>query len=94
MRLASDHPPLSRKLTGDSEEGSLFAYQLSKAKTLVDPDLDNLLVVNSFNEWHEDTQIEPAIGELTNLPDEMTQGVYYEGYGELYLNLLRENTLD
>jgi hypothetical protein len=93
VRFASDHPPLSRKLSETSTEGSLFAYQLNKAKLLVDPAVDNLLVVNSFNEWHEDTQIEPATGETTNAPFNLTQGVYYEGYGELYLNLLRQWTI-
>ena len=81
------------KLNADSDEGSLFSYQISKAKELVDPQVDNLLVVNSFNEWHEDTQIEPAVGSRTNSPFNMTQGVFYEGYGELYLNLLREGTI-
>lgn len=93
VRPEANHPPLSRRLTENSAPGSLFSYQLSKAKNLVDPQVDNLLVVNSFNEWHEDTQIEPAAGELTNLPLNLTEGVYYEGYGELYLDLLREATL-
>ena len=93
VRYSKNHPPLSRKLTSNSDFGSLFAYQLSKAKLLVDPGVDNLLLVNSFNEWHEDTQIEPATGPTTNAPFNMTQGLYYEGYGELYLNLLREGTL-
>lgn len=92
VRLEADHPPLSRKLTETSEEGSLFAYQLSKAKALVDPEVDNLLVVNSFNEWHEDTQIEPAFGGRTNLPLNLTKGVYYEGYADLYLEVLRKST--
>jgi glycoprotein endo-alpha-1,2-mannosidase len=93
VRPEKNHPPLSRKLTANSADGSLFAYQLSKATRLVDPQVDNLLVVNSFNEWHEDTQIEPVVGERTNLPLNRTDGVYYEGYGELYLDLLREATL-
>lgn len=93
VRIEANHPPMSRKLTEDGAEGSLFAYQISKAKPLVDSEVDNLIVVNSFNEWHEDTQIEPAIGERTNLPFELTQGVYYEGYGDLYLEILRKSTL-
>jgi glycoprotein endo-alpha-1,2-mannosidase len=94
VRLASNHPPLSRRLTADGEEGSLFRYQLQKAKPLVDGRVDKLLMVNSFNEWHEDTQIEPALGEPTTLPEVLTGGMEYSGYGELYLNLLRESTLN
>jgi hypothetical protein len=55
VRIESDHPPLSRRLSADAEEGSLFWYQLSKALPLVDPEVDNMILVNSFNEWHEDT---------------------------------------
>jgi len=93
VRFAKNHPPLSRRLSETLPEGSLFVYQLSKAKALVDTSVDNLLVVNSFNEWHEDTQIEPAVGATTNTPFNLTHGVFYEGYGELYLNLLRQWTI-
>ena len=92
VRLYKDNIGLSRRLTPDSEPGTLFAAQLQQARYLVDSGIHNLLMVNSFNEWHEDSQIEPAIGEPTNLPVEMTSGNTYEGYGELYLNLLRTAT--
>jgi glycoprotein endo-alpha-1,2-mannosidase len=92
VRLQGNHPPLSRSLTSDSEQGSLFSYTIQKAKKLVDPKIDNLLLVNSFNEWHEDSQIEPTMGEPTTFPEILTGGVEYIGYGELYLNLLREGT--
>jgi hypothetical protein len=55
VRLTSNHPPLSRRLSATDEEGSLFWYQLTKALPLVDPEVDNMILVNSFNEWHEDT---------------------------------------
>jgi hypothetical protein len=93
IRFQRNNLPLSRKLTSDSAEGSLFAHQLAKAKELVDPKVHNLLVINSFNQWHEDTQIEPFVGVSTNMPNNITKGVYYEGYGELYLDILREVTL-
>jgi hypothetical protein len=71
---------------------------------LVDPELDNLILVNSFNEWHEDTQIEPVRvvdstidsleddGNVATEPEEFTFGLEYVGYGELYLNILRNAT--
>jgi hypothetical protein len=95
VRLEKNHAALSRKLSPDANPGSLFQYSLEKAMPLVDPQVQNLLLVNSFNEWHEDTQIEPAVGETTtSLPVELTNGVEYEGYGELYLNILREATTE
>jgi hypothetical protein len=52
------------------------------------------MMINSFNEWHEDSQIEPTTGgSKTNAPFSLTQGVEYEAYGELYLNILREETI-
>jgi Glycosyl hydrolase family 99 len=55
VRLDNNNPPLSRRLSATDEEGSLFWYQLKKALPLVDPEVDNMILVNSFNEWHEDT---------------------------------------
>lgn len=92
VRLAKDNPAMSRRLTVDSEEGTLFEAQLQKALQLLDPTADHLVLVNSFNEWHEDTQIEPCDGNATNLPTGYTQGLEYVGYGELYLDLLRNYT--
>jgi hypothetical protein len=88
VRMESNHPPLSRRLTATSSEGSLFHYQLKQAKQLVDKKVDNLIVVNSFNEWHEDTQIEPAVGDPATEPFNYTQGLEYVGYGDLYLDIL------
>lgn len=53
VRIGANHPALSRRLTENAEEGSLFGYQITLAKELVDPSIDNLIMVNSFNEWHE-----------------------------------------
>jgi glycoprotein endo-alpha-1,2-mannosidase len=88
VRMESDHPPLSRRITSTAQEGSLFHYQLSHAKLLTDENVDRMILVNSFNEWHEDTQIEPAVGEPTTIPFNFTKGLEYVGYGELYLDIL------
>ena len=88
VRMESDHPPLSRRITSTSQEGSLFQYQLHQAKELVDSKVDNMILVNSFNEWHEDTQIEPVVGEPSVEPFNFTKGVEYVGYGDLYLDIL------
>ena len=86
--MESDHPPLSRSITSTSQEGSLFHYQLQQAKELVDSKVDSMILVNSFNEWHEDTQIEPVVGYPSSQPFNFTKGLEYNGYGELYLNIL------
>ena len=94
VRLEADHAPLSRRLASNNAEGSLFEAGLRRARYLVDDDVGNLLLVNSFNEWHEDSQIEPASGATASTPDMLTMGLEYTGYGELYLDLLRRGTAD
>lgn len=46
VRLEADHPPLSRRLEANMQEGSLFWYQLKKALPLVDSQVDNLVLVS------------------------------------------------
>eukprot|EP00339_Tiarina_fusa_P001503 CAMPEP_0117034558 /NCGR_PEP_ID=MMETSP0472-20121206/24596_1 /TAXON_ID=693140 ORGANISM="Tiarina fusus, Strain LIS" /NCGR_SAMPLE_ID=MMETSP0472 /ASSEMBLY_ACC=CAM_ASM_000603 /LENGTH=518 /DNA_ID=CAMNT_0004743763 /DNA_START=38 /DNA_END=1595 /DNA_ORIENTATION=+ len=92
VRPEAEHAPLSRKLTPESEYGSLFVAGLRESRKLLDSSAGNILMITSFNEWHEDTQIEPTVGRTTSLPEELTYGLEYEGYGELYLNILREET--
>jgi glycoprotein endo-alpha-1,2-mannosidase len=91
VSVRSGNPPLSRSLTG-KEPGSLLKLELQNAIPLVDPDTQRLMMINSFNEWHEDTQIEPTIGGSTSLPNEITSGITYRGYGDQYLEILRVGT--
>jgi glycoprotein endo-alpha-1,2-mannosidase len=88
------HPPLSRKLTAEDEFGSLFRAMIIQAREHVDADLGNMLMVTSWNEWHEDTQIEPvAVADSTSIDNSATGSAYtnglpYEGYGTRYLKIL------
>ena len=90
--LAGEHV-LPRALGPRSSQVSLFASTLALAGSLVDPSL-HLLAVTSWNEWNEDTQIEPtALGPLlTTGPAELTQGYAYQPYGLGLLELLRRFT--
>jgi glycoprotein endo-alpha-1,2-mannosidase len=92
VRLGVEHAALARKLSPDAEPGSLFRESLRQALALVQESTSNLLLVNSFNEWHEDSQIEPVVGAATREPVLYTEGIEYVGYGELYLEILREMT--
>ena len=92
VRLNKDHMPLSRKLSENDEFGSLFRAGLSRATQQVDESAQNLLMVNSWNEFHEDTQIEPIVGKTASTPNHLTMGLEYEGYGDMYLRILRGST--
>mmetsp|Transcript_33484 Transcript_33484/g.41020 ORF Transcript_33484/g.41020 Transcript_33484/m.41020 type:complete len:430 (+) Transcript_33484:137-1426(+) len=92
VRLEKNHTALSRRLYARSPEGSLFRHGLRKAFTLLDPLVENLVLVNSFNEWHEDTQIEPVshATTTTDSPIELTNGLTYNPYGMHYINILTQ----
>lgn len=84
-----------------SREGDLFRTMLRDVVVpKVDPLVENILMVTSFNEWHEDTQIEPTAGTAgrtsqddSDTGDYYTQGDHYSDYGHLYLQILRQETL-
>lgn len=94
--VRTGHRPLSRKLTSAEEFGSLFRSMIRGAKSHVDGTLGNMIMVTSWNEWHEDTQIEPVRSAAPTSTDDSpsgsdyTTGLSYDGYGQLYLQILRE----
>eukprot|EP00590_Aulacoseira_subarctica_P008184 CAMPEP_0172434722 /NCGR_PEP_ID=MMETSP1064-20121228/70785_1 /TAXON_ID=202472 /ORGANISM="Aulacoseira subarctica , Strain CCAP 1002/5" /LENGTH=438 /DNA_ID=CAMNT_0013182961 /DNA_START=148 /DNA_END=1464 /DNA_ORIENTATION=- len=96
--VRDENVPLSRKLTANSEFGSLFQAMLKQAIQLVDSSSNDLLMITSFNEWHEDTQIEPVSTadatsvDISSTGKAYTDGLEYEGYGEKYLEILQRIT--
>lgn len=89
------HDPLARSLVGE-EPGSLFRELLDAAASQRDDRVGGLVLINSWNEWHEDTQIEPVAAAPVTTGDDsasgtaFTFGLPYEGYGTRYLDILRE----
>jgi hypothetical protein len=85
--------PMSRRLNKNAKEGTLFEALLRNAVGLVDNKV-RVLMVNSFNEYHEDTQIEPiGLGpQLTNKPQNITAGLTYEAYGTIFWDHVKRYT--
>jgi glycoprotein endo-alpha-1,2-mannosidase len=84
---------IPRQWEPGAAEGSFFAESLERiAKPLVDPDLQ-MVLITSWNEWNEDTAIEPAAPAPATTRDRdgevFTQGYAYEGFGKTYLEILR-----
>lgn len=96
------HPGRGRYFTDveGSKEGDIFRSMIKNvALPNLDPKAGNLLMVTSFNEWYEDTQIEATTGTAPDTAkDDSRSGGHYTGgdryvdYGHLYLDILREQT--
>jgi glycoprotein endo-alpha-1,2-mannosidase len=94
------HPGRARYFSDvqDSKEGDLFRAMIRDvALPLLDPAGGNIMMITSFNEWYEDTQIEPTAGTApASTTDDSDSGTYFTGgdryvdYGYLYLDILRE----
>ncbi len=95
-RLAEDHFAIPRRWTAESPEGSFFAQSIERiGKPFADPRL-RMLLVTSWNEWNEDTAIEPLVPAPATAEDasgtrKITQGFAYPGFGTDYLDVLREH---
>lgn len=100
--VRAGHPGRARYFedVANSKEGDVFRAMIREiALPNLDPRTGDIMMVNSFNEWYEDTQIEATTG--TGPPtakDDSASGTFYtEGgtytdYGYLYLDILREET--
>jgi glycoprotein endo-alpha-1,2-mannosidase len=92
------HDPAARYFPGEAFGTAMEAMLEDAVLPHTDVDINDLILVNSFNEWHEDTQIEASvIGPSTNTDDtpsgmDLTVGRFYEGYGNKYLDILRNAT--
>ena len=96
------HPGRARYFTDieDSQEGDIFREMIRQAALPnIDPSCNNIIMVTSFNEWYEDTQIEATAGTAPpSSTDDSESGTYYTGgqtyddYGYLYLDILKQET--
>ncbi|MBI4600786.1 MAG: hypothetical protein HY721_02385 [Planctomycetes bacterium] len=98
-RTCANNPALSRQLTSSGDGLSHFrAVFKDIALSRLDEEVP-LVSITSFNEWHEDTQIEPASGSGSTAKDrsasgsQYTQGFAHESYGTRFLELIRDATI-
>ena len=99
-RTCADNPAFTRVAAAGGGPTSLFE------KTFVETALGNvdaeipLVSITSFNEWHEDTQIEPTAGtaaptssDTSPSGQQYTQGFPYHDYGTAHLAMIRDATV-
>ena len=94
VRLATNHYIIPTQVHSDSSHTSTFSQSIDMAIPYIDNSL-NAITITSFNEWHEETQIEPtivteAVNDDTDGSTTYTDGYYYQGYGTDYLDLIWE----
>ena len=60
VRLPADHYVIPNQFHPDSSFTSTLSHFADMVNSFIDSSL-NTVCITSFNEWHEDTQIEPTI---------------------------------
>jgi len=94
FRLSTNHPPQPRQwLAGEGPASTLDHLFRCVALPEVSPALP-MVMVTSWNDWNEDTGIEPIGGTPTRVDDSpsgqsYTQGYTYGGEGRTALKVLR-----
>jgi glycoprotein endo-alpha-1,2-mannosidase len=99
VRRSLNHYVIPRRLSAELPEGSFFSAQWDQ---IVETNLDSRLpiaLITSWNEWNEDTAIEPLTPAANTSKDRSTSGnaytsgFEYSGYDTTYLNFLAEKKL-
>ena len=96
VRVRRDHYAIPRQWSSNAPDSSFLGEAIERlAIPFLDPNLQ-MALVTSWNEWNEDTAIEPLAAAPPTSGDEsesgrdFTQGYAYAGAGTLYLETLRD----
>jgi glycoprotein endo-alpha-1,2-mannosidase len=96
VRLSENHPAIPRRFAPNMEEGSFFKQALERTVIpFVDPE-NPMVLITSFNEWNEGTQVEPTIETAITQSDrspsqkQYSLGYAYQGYGKRYLSIIQD----
>ncbi|MBT3294295.1 MAG: hypothetical protein HN919_01095 [Verrucomicrobia bacterium] len=99
VRLNVNHYTIPRQWSPDAAEGSFFEEAFDR---LGFPHMDerlNMLLITSFNEWNEDTAIEPLRSATASSKDgsrsgkAYTEGFTYSGFERRYLEVVRDKVV-
>ncbi len=94
-RIQDDHFAIPRRWAPDAPEGSFLAESIERiGKPFADARL-GMILITSWNEWNEDTAIEPVSPARPTAEDlsgrgRFTEGYAYEGFGTTYVDVVRD----
>ena len=99
LRIRRDHYVIPRLWEKDGAPGSLFSVLFDRlGLKYADPDLP-IIMITSWNEWNEDTAIEPltpappTTRDISKSGTLFTEGYPYSGFGETYLRIIRDKVV-
>ncbi|MFH1038966.1 MAG: glycoside hydrolase family 99-like domain-containing protein [PVC group bacterium] len=99
LRIDRDHYIIPRLWEADTGAGSLFSVLFDRlGLPYVDPEVP-LIMITSWNEWNEDTAIEPLAPAPPTARDISESGAFYTGgypyagFGETYLRIIRDRVV-
>jgi len=98
--VRNGHPVMPRRFKDrrDGSDGDVFRDMIAQAAIPnLDPRCGRLMMITSFNEWYEDSQIEATVGDqpstahdLSTSKNKFTAKEQYEDYGDRYLEILAQ----
>ncbi len=95
-RPKEEHYVIPRKFSEQTEEGSFFEKCIEISGIPFMDEKLKMLMITSWNEWNEDTSIEPlektppTNKDNSNTASFFTEGYDYEGYAFKYLEIIKE----
>jgi glycoprotein endo-alpha-1,2-mannosidase len=101
--IRSGHPAMPRHFSDQANgaEGDVFREMIEIAAIPnLDPRCGRLMMVTSFNEWYEDSQVEATTGTQPSTTNDgtgskcnFTSHEMYEDYGNRYLEILSKSSI-
>lgn len=99
LRPRADHYVIPRQWKEGAPSGSLFAELFDRLGLAFIDKKVPMLMITSWNEWNEDTAIEPltpssaTTRDFSGSSDRFTCGYSYVGFGKTYLNIIRDKVV-